>query len=104
LVAFLAGQRSFRVYPQIDPAGVYSVDGEAEVASADGVLARQRGPLNAGRVFGKTHYAIVEVPVPALTGQVFVRLRSALAAVQPMPSAVPKSLEVRTTWNFPIFY
>ena len=95
----LQGQRTFRVYPRIEPAGHYCVSCDIEIGTPEHVLVRQRTPFNNGRVFGRTYYAAIEVPVPEFRGEAAVSLRTVIADQQTLPRDRP----VKPSWHFPHF-
>lgn len=93
----LDGQRRLRVYPRVTTAAFCSLDVQVEMHSENGLLARQQVPINNTRVFGKTHYAKVEMEVPPCQGDVEVRLRCvARHAAASLPAEVQE-----VEWAFP---
>jgi hypothetical protein len=70
-----------------------------QIVTKDGVLVRHRAPFNNNRVFGKSHYGIVHVAVPAYTGEVTVRL----LMTYPESQSLPQGTAVEPSWHFPNF-
>jgi len=95
----LQGNALFKAYPRVEPAGIYPVEFEIEIAHRDGILVKTRRPFNHNRVFGRSHQAALEVAIPRFSGAVQVRLRTVL----PSPQEVPKAPPVTVTWLFPHF-
>ena len=93
----LEGHRWFRVYPRTLVEKFLQLDCEVEIREAGGrLLVSGRFPLNKQRLYGHSHYAIVEVEVPEYHGQVVVILRCASRI-----AAAFETFEVE--WNFPNF-
>ncbi|MDJ0517594.1 MAG: methyltransferase [Trichodesmium sp. MO_231.B1] len=57
----IEGQKRFRVYPQIQPIGTYSIACEIEIISSKNgkILVQKNIPLNNKNIFGKTNYGVI---------------------------------------------
>lgn len=95
------GQRVFRVYAQIIPAGAYPLECDIQIcdSEANRPLAHKTVSLSNNRVFGKTHYSIVEVPIPEYRGEahaiIHVKITERTAQLQ------GETIEI--FWNFANF-
>jgi SAM-dependent methyltransferase len=94
----LNGHQMFHVYPSMGPAGIFGVDCRVEVRGGTKVLADHKLPFNNNRVYGRTHHAVVEVPMPDYRGEVTVTLSSQLTDRGLVADAWPDM-----TWCFPNF-
>lgn len=95
----LAGHKTFRVYPTVSPAGMYGVTGHVLIKAGGQVLAQSSARVNNERMFGGTHYAVIEVPVPEHQGPVTVELAPSLHG----HGTLSRSDTPTITWAFPHF-
>lgn len=95
----LNGQKTFRVYPSASPAGIFFIECQVEIKAADRILASQKLPFNNGRVFGKPHFAAIELSIPEQSEVVTVELSS---AIQNAGTLSAKDV-VEIDWCFPNF-
>lgn len=97
----LEGQRTFRVYPQLELPGFYSVEWDIEIrAVKDGqVLAQKRIIPSSSRQFGKTHYGVIQMEIPEYQGEVVVCMTATLSD----RASLPKEQTVEISWNFANF-
>ncbi|MGD1716220.1 methyltransferase [Dapis sp. BLCC M172] len=97
----IEGQKRFRVYPQIEPIGTYSIACEIEIIKSKNgeTIVQQNLPLNNKNIFGKTNYAVIEIEIPEYSGEVIVRLKILITD----RIALPPEQEVLVSWNFANF-
>ena len=95
----LNGQKKFRVYPSVCSAGLYRIAYQVEIKAGDRVLASQKLPFDYGSLFGKTHYATIELSVPEASGVVTVHLSSVIESVKTLSA----NDVIEIDWCFPIF-
>ena len=97
----IEGQKRFRVYPQIEPIGTYSLACEIEMfKSKNGeTLVQKTLPLNNKNIFGKTNYGTIEIEIPEYSGEVIVRLKT---VITDRITLTPEQ-EVLVSWNFANF-
>jgi hypothetical protein len=89
----LNNQARFRVYPRVLSQSISLLDCRVEIKPLIDVRVR----LNNQRVFGPSHYFVVDVPVPKYEGAVSINL-SCISRLD----GSPPDLEVE--WNYPHFY
>jgi SAM-dependent methyltransferase len=99
LTCHLNGHQVFRVYPRSEPAGIYKLQGHVEIRAGKRVLAEQRLRLNNNRAYGKSHHAVVEVPIPACQEEVTVKLSSEVTE----RGTLPANAHPEVAWCFPNF-
>ncbi len=97
----IEGQKRFRVYPQIEPIGTYSVACEIEIINSQNgeTLVQKTLPLNNKNIFGKTNYGVIEIEIPEYSGEVIVRLKTVITDI----ITLPPEQEVLVSWNFANF-
>ncbi len=95
----LNGQKRFVVYPSVSPVGHYLIECQVEIRAGERVLVSQKLPFSNGSVFGKTHYATIELPVPENSGDITVQLSSAIRSA----GTLSANDMVEIDWCFPNF-
>ncbi|MEM1169435.1 MAG: methyltransferase [Cyanobacteria bacterium P01_H01_bin.35] len=97
----IEGQKRFRVYPQIEPIGTYSIACEIEIikSKTEEILVQKNIPLNNKNIFGKTNYGVIEIEIPEYSGEVIVRLKNLITD----RITLPPEQEVLVSWNFANF-
>ncbi|NES05671.1 MAG: methyltransferase [Okeania sp. SIO2F4] len=97
----IEGQKRFRVYPQIQPIGTYSIACEIEIINSKNGenLVQKTIPLNNKNIFGKTNYGVIEIEIPEYSGEVIVRLKTVITD----RITLPPEQEVLVSWNFANF-
>ena len=97
----IEGQKRFRVYPQIEPIGTYSVACEIEIINSQNgeTLVQKTLPLNNKNIFGKTNYGVIEIEIPEYSGEAIVRLKTVITD----RITLPQEQEVLVSWNFANF-
>ncbi|MGD1699651.1 methyltransferase [Dapis sp. BLCC M229] len=97
----IEGQKKFRVYPQIEPIGTYSIACEIEIINSKNgeILVQKTIPLNNKNIFGKTNYGAIEIEIPEYSGEVMVRLKTLITD----RITLPPEQEVLVSWNFANF-
>jgi SAM-dependent methyltransferase len=95
----LDGQQTFRVYPCVQPAGIYAVECQVEVRTKERVLTTACVPFNNNRVFGGSHHAVVAIPVTSWIGEAAVQLRAEVADW----GTLSGECSVEIAWDFPHF-
>jgi len=97
----IEGQKQFRVYPQIEPIGSYSIGCEIEMINSKTgeILVQKNLPLNNKNIFGKTNYGVIEIEIPEYSGEVIVRLKT---VITDRITLLPEQ-EVLVSWNFANF-
>ncbi len=97
----IEGQKRFRVYPQIEPVGTYSVVCEIEIINCQNgkILVQKTIPLNNKHIFGKTNYGVIGMEIPQYSGEVVVRLNAVITD----RISLGVEQEVAVSWNFANF-
>ncbi|MEB3342685.1 methyltransferase [Okeania sp.] len=97
----LQGQKIFRVYPQIEPMGNYSLASKIEIIDSknEEILVQKTIPLNNKKIFGKTNYGVIQIEIPEYSGEVIVRLKTFITDW----INLPLEQEVLVYWNFANF-
>lgn len=68
------GHRTFRVYPCVQPAGIYGVGCKLIAKAGANLLVEKEVRFNNNKVFGQTHYGILEFDVPEYKGALTIEL------------------------------
>jgi len=92
----LNGQKTFRVYSTVSPAGIYAVEYEVEIKAGERTLCSERLKFTNGHIIGKTHYVSIELSVPEYSGLVTVQLSNSV-------HTLPADEVVEIDWCFPTF-
>ncbi len=97
----IEGQKRFRVYPQIQPIGSYSISCKIEIINNQNreTLVQKTIPLNNRNIFGQTNYGVIEIEIPEYSGEVIVRLKT---VITDRITLTPEQ-EVLVSWNFANF-
>ncbi|MGD1806920.1 methyltransferase [Dapis sp. BLCC M126] len=97
----IQGQKRFRVYPQIEPVGTYSIACKIEIINSKNgkILVQKTIALNNKNIFGKTNYGVIEIEIPEYSGEVIVRLKTVITD----RISLPPEQEVLVSWNFANF-
>jgi len=95
----LNGQKMFRVYPAVSPAGIYGMECHVEIKAGERTLVSEKLRFNNGQVFGKTHHAGIELTVPEYSGVVTVQLSSTIQFALTLSA----NDVVEIDWCFPNF-
>lgn len=94
----LQRHRWFRVYPRILVPVILPLDCRIEIRAIDGlVLNKQCVPLNNQRLFGPSHYFVIDLEAPEYDGEVIVNL-----VCHPRYSSSDPGMQ-DVEWNFPNF-
>jgi SAM-dependent methyltransferase len=88
----------FIVCPRINVPAVLPLDCQIDVKGIDGLLLNKRVPLNIQRLFGPSHYAVIDVEVPEHDGEVLVDL----FCFPRVPSQDDQGVQ-DVEWSFPHF-
>jgi SAM-dependent methyltransferase len=91
------GHRMLRVFPCVEPAGVFGVACKVIVKADNNVLVQKESPFNNNRVFGRTHYGIIEIGIPEYQGEMTVELSARIIEQGTLPDGNPISVY----WSFP---
>jgi SAM-dependent methyltransferase len=89
----------FRVYPRISVPAVVPLDCQIHLRTKDSLLFSERVPLNIQRLFGDSHYFVVELDVPEYTGEITADLVCLPRGSSTLNDSAVKEVE----WNFPNF-
>lgn len=94
----LQRHRWFRVYPRILVPTILPLNCQIEIRAIDGpLLSKQCVALNNQRLFGPSHYFVIDLEVPEYDGEVIVNLVC-------LPRGSSSDLGVQNVeWNFPNF-
>lgn len=90
--------RKFHVYAKINVPTVAQLDCRIDLRTKDSLLFSKRVPLNIQRVFGASHYFVVELEVPEYKGEIIVDL-----LCLPRASTLAHGGVTEVEWNFPNF-
>lgn len=91
--------RKFHVYPRINVPSVAPLDCQIDLRTKDTLLLSKRMPLNIQRLFGESHYFVLDLDVPEYTGEITVDLVCLPRGSSTLSDGALKEVE----WNFPNF-